>query len=557
MPTSAIEPSGARRFELIRTLGTGSFGSVYLAEMEGAGGFRRRVALKLLNPSWDAGSDASRRLRDEARLLGRLQHKHIVRVDDLVRLEGRWALVMEYVPGVDLESVVSPPEGSTAVNAMPVRAALEAVAAVASALRAAHASPDSDGQPMSVVHRDIKPSNIRITESGDLKVLDFGVARASFAGRESKTEQVRYGSLGYMSPERLLGGDETPAGDVYALGVVLFELITRRTYGRVELAPDAQAAQVKRAAEELTVIAREDVAEWLTKMLAYEPEDRPDSREVEVVARRLMLNRDEPDLALWCLENVPLLEGLKPGGEPGLTGRVLAESDQTGRPIVNGDTIAVPESEIEAMVAATPVRAGAASGTLVGPPEAPAKTGGPLKMAWIVGALTVGGGLLAAAFVSMQSPKVETPLPAPIEIAAAPAPVLAAPVVAAPVVEPGGAAAQPSATVVSSPPSAKISAASTPPAVGKPPAASVIAAPVPASSAAPRLRSAKFVVEGTTDRIEVVCGDVRSTGMGNALLQSFPAGRCTVTAGGATTTVDVQEPRKVDCTLQGGSLSCR
>ncbi|MFN7147714.1 MAG: protein kinase, partial [Myxococcota bacterium] len=101
------DPVGGRRFSLLRTLGEGSFGSVYLAEMEGAGGFRRRVALKLLNDSWGAGSDAARRLRDEARLLGRLEHRHIVRVDDLVQLNGRWALVMEYVSGADMERVFS------------------------------------------------------------------------------------------------------------------------------------------------------------------------------------------------------------------------------------------------------------------------------------------------------------------------------------------------------------------------------------------------------------------------------------------------------------------
>ena len=77
-----------------------------------------------------------------------------------------------------------------------------------------------------------------------------------------------------------------------------------------------------------------------------------------------------------------------------------------------------------------------------------------------------------------------------------------------------------------------------------------------ASESSPRLRSAKFVVDGTSERIDVVCGDVHSNGMGNALLQAFPAGRCTVSTAGLTTTVDVQEPRKVDCMLQGGTLSC-
>lgn len=582
MPTSATEPSGARRFELIRTLGTGSFGSVYLAEMEGAGGFRRRVALKLLNPTWDAGSDAGRRLRDEARLLGRLQHRHIVRVDDLIRLEGRWALVMEYVPGVDLEAVVAPPEGATAIGAMSVRAVLEVVAAVASALRAAHSSPDSDGRPLEVVHRDIKPSNIRITESGELKVLDFGVARASFAGRESKTEQVRYGSLGYMAPERLLGGDETPAGDIYALGVVMFELVTRRTLGRAELAPDAQVGQVKRSAEELAVIAREDVAQLFTRMMEYEPETRPHAREVEELARRLAGSRTDTDFASWCLQNVPLLEGLGKGGEPGLTGRILAESDQTGRPIVNGSTIAVPEAEVAELAAAMPMPRASrevASETIVLPTEPPAAVGGPRRMAWLVGGLTVFGGLLAVIYLTSKPPPPPVTLaipaasPAGRELPAVAEPALTPPPEAAlrPAPDESALSAAPPTVVASGPPSnprgapptapaGARAAAPTPAAPSTEPAAPAAVTTTPTLAAppdAPRLRSAKFVVAGVTERVDVVCGDVRANGSGNALLQSFPAGRCTVSVGGATTSVDVQEPRKVDCTLQGANLTCR
>ena len=104
----AADPTGGssgRRFTLVRTLGEGAFGSVFLADMESTGGFRRRVALKLLNKSWDSGSDAGRRLRDEARLLGHLEHRHIVRVEDLIQVEGQWALVMEFVAGADLERI--------------------------------------------------------------------------------------------------------------------------------------------------------------------------------------------------------------------------------------------------------------------------------------------------------------------------------------------------------------------------------------------------------------------------------------------------------------------
>jgi len=102
---AATDSMQGRRFSLLQTLGEGTFGSVYLAEMTSLGGFRKRVALKLLNSNWNPDSDAGRRLRDEARLLGRLNHRNIVRVDDLIRVSGRWALVMEYIEGADLEAI--------------------------------------------------------------------------------------------------------------------------------------------------------------------------------------------------------------------------------------------------------------------------------------------------------------------------------------------------------------------------------------------------------------------------------------------------------------------
>src|SRR5690606_32588899 len=100
----------------------------------------------------------------------------------------------------------------------PVPAALAACAAVASALDAAYAGPADGGVPLRLVHRDIKPSNIRLTPDGDLKVLDFGIARADFEGREALTQSIRYGSLRYMAPERRRQEPDGPAGDVYALG---------------------------------------------------------------------------------------------------------------------------------------------------------------------------------------------------------------------------------------------------------------------------------------------------------------------------------------------------
>ncbi len=528
--------------------------------MESSGGFRRRVALKLLNPSWDQASDASTRLRDEARLLGRLQHRHIVRVDDLLRLDGRWALLMEYVEGVDLECVVAPPEG-VAMPPFSPRAALEVVQAVAAALWAAAETPGADNRPLAVVHRDIKPSNIRVTPQGDVKVLDFGVARADFVGREARTERVRYGSIGYMSPERLLGGDETSAGDVYALGVVLFELVIGRSYGRTELGPAQQEAQVESACQEVAEVAGAAVGELLKRMLAYEAEARPSAREVEGLARTLVAGRAEADLAAWSGEVVPLVARAA-AADPDVAGRVLAESDLTGRAIVNSATMVLPDGDPlpPAQPASSPLRQSTETIMTELAEEAPA-VGGPKRAAWAVGVLTALGLVAGIGWVVLH-PNEGGAMPGTAAAVVEPVPVPAEAVEPPPVAAPAVVEPAPIEPVVAPPPGG--SGAPKPvaerPAAAEPAKPVAVEAPLPeAGSGEPveMLRSAKFVLTGSDERLDVRCGSVKAGGSGNALLQNFPAGTCSVSAGGATTSVSVQEPRKVECSLAEGKLSCR
>jgi serine/threonine-protein kinase len=197
------------RYRLRAFLAAGGMGAVWAAEDAVLG---RQVAVKLLG-EWLAGDPvAAERLRREARAAARLAHPNVARVLDLGEEEGRPYLVMELLEGESLAARIAR-SGPLA----PAEAAGIA-AAVADALHAAHRA--------GVVHRDVKPGNVFLTAGGDVKVLDFGIAAAAWEGSLTGGELI--GTAAYLAPERALGRPATPAADVYALGVVLYEMLSGR-----------------------------------------------------------------------------------------------------------------------------------------------------------------------------------------------------------------------------------------------------------------------------------------------------------------------------------------
>ncbi|MCB9670506.1 MAG: protein kinase [Alphaproteobacteria bacterium] len=311
-----------RRFEILGVIGRGGMGSIYRARMVGAAGFAKQVALKVATPGSTSEGDVQR-LRDEGRLLGLLRHRAIVAVDGLTQLDGSWAVVMEYVEGSDLATLL---ERSGPV---PPGTALEIVAEILAALECARATRDANGRPLHLQHRDIKPGNVLITPHGEVKVLDFGIARASFAARETVTTDQQYGSAGYMAPERLDGIDHAHA-DVYSTGVVLFELLAGKRLGKASSHRgrfDAWMAESLAALE-----TPEPVADLLRHLMAYDPDERPGP---DMAARAVLETRGEitsPSLREWAARHVPDALAAAPSPEPGAfsVGDILSEatSDQ-------------------------------------------------------------------------------------------------------------------------------------------------------------------------------------------------------------------------------------
>lgn len=314
--------SEARSYRVGEVLGRGGFGTVYLAEMVGKGGFTKQVALKVLNAEVGGQTAHLARLRDEARILGRLHHRAIVAVDGLVRLDGRWSIVMEYVRGATLKEILD------RSGRIPLGVALQICEEVAAALHVAHAAPQPDGQPLRLLHRDIKPNNIQVTPAGDVKLLDFGVARAEFDARESTSRSVVYGSVPYMAPERLEFQDGHGA-DVYALAVTLLELISGRLPGK----PTSREEPHERRIEEgLAKLGDEDpeLLELLRRTLAHDPETRLDARALQRDIRALRRKHEDQDLSEWAEEVVPAVLGVKTLVEDDLSGTLLVEDDASG-----------------------------------------------------------------------------------------------------------------------------------------------------------------------------------------------------------------------------------
>jgi serine/threonine protein kinase len=300
-------PSG--RYTLDALLAHGGMGSVYRAQLEDSERFVKRVAIKLLRSDVAEPEELGRRLRDEARLLGLLDHPAIVGVDGLIRIDGRWGVVMELVEGLDLRQLAPMIE-------LPVGVVLEILELLADALDHAATARAPGGQALQLQHRDLKPSNIMLTRHGQAKLLDFGVAKARFDGRESATQTIQLGTLDYMAPERLAGRESGAPADIYSLGVVIWEILGARSFGQSSPGLGEHRDKLDQAIQQLRSLRPEcphELERLLQAMLAWDPLDRPSASEIVGHAVRLVHDVGGMPLRAWCRSElrplrVPTLE---------------------------------------------------------------------------------------------------------------------------------------------------------------------------------------------------------------------------------------------------------
>lgn len=210
-------------FVIVKHLSTGGMAEVYLARMSGVGGFTKPVALKLILPHLAADQMFIKMFLDEARLAVALSHDHIAQILDLGEKQGRYYIAMEFAHGRDLQQITSRTRKSGRLLPLPYAAKI--ISQIAEGLFYAHTKADVSGQPLGIVHRDVSPHNIILTFNGTSKLIDFGVAKARITFQEEE-EGILKGKFSYMSPEQIRGMPVDPRSDIFALGIVLWEICT-------------------------------------------------------------------------------------------------------------------------------------------------------------------------------------------------------------------------------------------------------------------------------------------------------------------------------------------
>jgi len=212
------QPTFADRYRLIRRLGQGGMGEVWLAEQTGLRGFRRRVVIKRIIDERRDTEEVVQGFEVEAKLAAQLEHPNIARVEDFGDFEGTPFLAMEYIQGWNLKEMQQ--RAARIGRLLPPKLVLSVIAEVARSLDYAHRAVGLDGQPLRIVHRDVSPHNIMVTPSGRTKLLDFGIARSEIQKTKTEAGQIK-GKIRYLSPEQITGKPLDGRSDQFTLATVL------------------------------------------------------------------------------------------------------------------------------------------------------------------------------------------------------------------------------------------------------------------------------------------------------------------------------------------------
>ena len=295
-------------FEVLERLGVGGMATVHRAIERGAAGFRREVALKRLLPHLAEDEAFLRMFVREAKLASMLQHPNIVQIHELGRVGASYFISMEYIAGRDLRAAIW--RARRVVGPPPVAVTMAILTELCDALDYAHTRRDEAGEPVGVIHRDISPSNLLIDETGRLKVIDFGVAKATQGQLQTQTGGLK-GKLSYMPPEMLAGGAVDGRSDLFSASIIAHELLTTaplftgesefQTMDRVQrMAPPPPSARNRDCPPELDAIVLKGLAKDPDRRWSSAAEMRGALAELAVGAGLHATGRDVAGWMAWA-----------------------------------------------------------------------------------------------------------------------------------------------------------------------------------------------------------------------------------------------------------------
>lgn len=228
------------KYTLMRKLATGGMAELYLAIHRSISGFEKLIVIKQILPQFTADPEFVRMFMDEAKIAATLNHPNVIQIFDVGSIADRYFIAMEYIHGEDLRSIVKTMVGR-GMREFPIEHALQIVGGICAALDYAHTKKGFENESLEIVHRDVSPQNVLVTFTGDVKLVDFGIAKAALkrraevvlaGGAGADPQQVEEGQLRgkfpYMSPEQCRGEPLDHRSDIFSLGIILFELTTGR-----------------------------------------------------------------------------------------------------------------------------------------------------------------------------------------------------------------------------------------------------------------------------------------------------------------------------------------
>jgi TonB family protein len=277
-PAPAAQTASPDRFgqyEVLERIAAGGMAELSKARLSGVQGFEKIVAIKKILPHLADNDEFLTMFADEAKLAAQLNHPNIVHIFDLGKIDaGGYFIAMEYVEGRDLRSLL---QSAREVGApLPTPLAVYVASKIAAALDYAHRRRDSEGRELNIVHRDVSPPNILISYEGDIKLCDFGIAKAASKASQTQSGALK-GKVQYMSPEQAWGRPLDKRSDIFSLGCVLYEMLTEQKLfgGDTDLSvlEKVRAAQVAPPSTINPEVGK-NLDAVVLKALAREPEDR-------------------------------------------------------------------------------------------------------------------------------------------------------------------------------------------------------------------------------------------------------------------------------------------